>query len=617
MVNPSCYRPREPMAPPTASATEPDDAGPVGPTVARPRRRGRRRRWWLGAILVVLVAWAAVVAVDLLRAEHHLGRGVAFADQARSQLSTATLADGSLQGEAVAARGEFAAAHEDVSGPWFTALRWVPILGTQVRSVSALSGAAETVAGAGAQALQSLHGVLLAPRATGAQRVEDMRRLAGTLSTLSERLHGVRFGPSRGVIGPLAAKRTTLATDVGRIEQPLTKAVGATSALARVLPGPGTYLMVATNNAEMRAGSGMMLEVGTLDVHDGKFTMGRFQPTGNLIDRATKLEPTGDLAARWGWLDPTVDFRELLSSPQFPANAQLAARMWQERTGQHVDGVVTVDVVALQELLGATGPVSVGGTTYNASTVTQQLLVNQYAGISETDTAADLARQRQQAALAAAVFSTVDQGAKSLTTLASAFDQAVDGRHVMVWAADAATERDWSAAGAGGAVDGDDLLLALLNQGANKLDPYQHVTAKATTTATSGATDVTVQVTVTNTAPHTLTGLAAGGGAGAPPARQYTGAVTLDVPASARRLGASGGRLEAAGADGDAQVMAVRTAVPDGATRTVTFRFAVPTGTGALTVLPSARAPASAWTWDAPGRPATRFDDDTAHTVPL
>ena len=38
-------------------------------------------------------------------------------------------------------------------------------------------------------------------------------------------------------------------------------------------------------------------------------------------------------------------------------NGPLAARMWQSVTGQHVDGVLAVDVDTLQQFLQVTGPV--------------------------------------------------------------------------------------------------------------------------------------------------------------------------------------------------------------------------------------------------------------------
>ncbi len=82
------------------------------------------------------------------------------------------------------------------------------------------------------------------------------------------------------------------------------------------------------------------------------------QPTVDIPVPAGKVTPTGDLAARWGWLKPGQDWRNLGLTPQFDVNGPLAAQMWEAETGQHVDGVLAVDVEALHQLLEVTGPVT-------------------------------------------------------------------------------------------------------------------------------------------------------------------------------------------------------------------------------------------------------------------
>ena len=69
--------------------------------------------------------------------------------------------------------------------------------------------------------------------------------------------------------------------------------------------------------------------------------------------------------------------------------------MWQAETGQHVDGVMAVDVVALTQLLAVTGPVTLpDGKVINSSNAEQFLLHDQYNGLSYTGTNAAEARAR-------------------------------------------------------------------------------------------------------------------------------------------------------------------------------------------------------------------------------
>jgi hypothetical protein len=288
--------------------------------------------------------------------------------------------------------------------------------------------------------------------------------------------------------------------------------------------------------------------------------------------------------------------------------------MWQERTGTRVDGVVTIDVAAVQDLLGVTGPITVEGTSYTQANVVNELLIGQYAGLGQQSAAND-ARHEKLAALAGAVFTAIDTGSAPLTDLAAAFDQAVDGRHLMVWSSAKTVEAGWSAAGAGGEVSGNDLLVSVLNQGGNKLDPYQKVTSALTTSGRGRQTVVETRVTVDNEAPSSLGSYAAGGGPGQPPPGTYTGAVSLDFPSSAGDVETTGGKLEAAGPDGTSQVVAIAIQVPAGQSRTVTIRFVLNGASGALTVAPSARLPATTWSFSGGTGPTTSFDDTTAHTV--
>lgn len=564
-------------------------------------------------MLVALGVWGAIIAVHLQRADRGLRAGIAAAQRARGELSATDLTANTAAADLAAASRSFAAAHAEVASAWLAPLHLVPIVSTQIRSVEDLSGAAHVVTASGTAALATVHGILTAPRATPAARATQVRALAAAVAALAANVNRVSLGPDRGLIGTLVTKRDTFAADLVTLQRGLLRADGATAALADLLTGPRTYLIAATNNAEMRAGSGMILQAGSLTGHDGALKLGPVDPTSLLVVGATPVQASGDLAALWGFEHPTLDFRDLLLSPQFPPNAALAAQMWQHRTGQHVDGVVTVDIAALADLLGVTGPVTVGGTTFTAANATQQLLITQYTDLGTAQ--ANAARHEELGELAGRVFAAALDSRTSISALATAFDTAVNGRHLQVWADTPSIENDWTAAGVGGAVGGDDILLSLLNQGANKLDPYQQVRARMTAAPTTGGTEVTVAVTVDNTTPSTLVGYPAGGAAGDPPARQYTGAVALDVPLAAGAVTSSGGPLEASGADYGATVRAVAIAVPSGQSRTVTFGFRLAGSSGQLSVVPSARLPATSWTWVPPSGPAEQFSDSTGRTL--
>ncbi len=568
----------------------------------------------MAAVVVVIGAWAAVVAVQLVRADHQLRLGTATAEAVRSELSTADLTSSVASTNLRAAADEFRAAHGEVSGTLFSPLGVLPIVGTQVHSVADLSSAAATVTGAGAGALDTARALFLAPHHTPVQRTRVAGRMATALASLDSTLSKVDLGPVKGLILTLADKRDTFAADLAKVRAVVAKADGASAALAALLRGPSTELVAATNNAEMRDGSGMILQTGSLSVRNGRFTVGAFRSVGVLADAASTIRPPAGIQRVWGFLRPATDFRALLLSPQVPANDALAAQMWKARTGQAVDGVVTVDVAALADLLDVTGPVTVGTTTYTSGSVTAELLVDQYAGL--TGGGANAARRDQLGRLAAAVVGRLQQGGYSLSAMVTALDQAVNGRHLTVWSADPTVEAEWAAAGASGQVGGDSLLLGLLNLGGDKLDPYQKVTAALTTAHAGGKTDVTVSVRDTNATPSSVTGYAAGGGPTLGPPRTYTGAITLSFPLTASSVRTTGGPVLTGGRDGSSDQLAVKVRIAPGSSATVTFRFVLPDRAGSFAVLPSARLPATTWTVSRPGSVFPGFTDDTTHHVP-
>ena len=118
--------------------------------------------------------------------------------------------------------------------------------------------------------------------------------------------------------------------------------------------------------------------------------------------------------------------------------------MWAARTGQQVDGVLAIDVAGLRQIMTATGPVQVGGTTVDAANVEQYLLHDQYAGLSDNATG-DAAREDALGCIADDVLRQLQGQSTDLRSLASAVSGAVAGRHLMVWSSDPAAQAAWVA----------------------------------------------------------------------------------------------------------------------------------------------------------------------------
>jgi hypothetical protein len=555
---------------------------------------------------VLVLVWVGVCALHLLHAANDLRSGVAAVNRARGEATATDLANDVPAGDIDTAYTDFSAAHNDVRSVWVAPLRILPFIGRQVRSVDALSGSARTVTAAGREALSQAHALLQAPHQTPAERTTVVSRLASTVATFGQQISHLDLGPSKGLLSELASKRATFVTDLDKLQAGVHQATGATAALADLLQGPRTYLVLAANNAEMRDGSGMFLEAGTISTADGKLTLGTFTPTSELALPAPLVNVTGDLAARWGFQHPNMEWRNLALSPQFDLNASLAAQMWEAQMHQHVDGVIAVDIGALQDILTVVGPVSSGGFSVNADDVEKVLLHDQYVGIGPSDPNYSQ-RHEELGVLASAAFDALQQPGIALPRLATELSQAVDGRHLLMWAADPTIESDWVAAQASGRLGSDDVLLGVINQSGNKLDPYLGVTSRLTEQPQGADTAVTVAVTIRNNPPSTTASYIDGGASY--PAGTYVTTVALDIPKAAGDATVSG-PLVAAGSDGTSTVLAVHEELAAYQQTTVTFHFVLAGHHGRLRIDPSARIPPTQWT--ALGQ---QFTDEDAHTI--
>ncbi len=548
-------------------------------------------------ILLVLLAWSAVLAARTWSAYRHDQQGLAQLDAVRANLDPGQVTAASTQRSLETAEAAFDAARADLSSPLFAPVTLVPVIGRQFRSVRALSTAAGQVSAIGAGFLGDVHQVLDLPHSAGPERIASLERLSALSLSSARQLSGIDTGPGNALVSPLASKHEEFVSQLDDARTRLADAAAVSAVTATILQGPQTYLVLAANNAEMRAGSGAFLDIGVATTAVGSVQLGDLGPSGALTLPAGEVTATGDLERNWGWLLPGVDFRNLGVTPQFDVTAPLAARMWQAATGQHVDGVLAIDVAGLQQILSATGPVEVAGQTIGADNVEQYLLHDQYTGLTDS-TLGIVDRQDQLGALASAVLRQLQGESTDLRSLASAVTGAVAGRHLMLWSTSPTAQAAWVASGVSGTIAPDSLAVTVLNRGGNKLDQYLPVSVGVGTQPSGTGTEVTVTTKLENQTPDGQSQVIAGPYPGLPVSYgEYTGIIAENLPAAASDITLTGaGPLSAKGGEGPTWLIAAPFTVTQGATRTVVVRFHLPGAHGSMTVMPSARIPAEQWT---------------------
>ena len=581
----------------------------------RTRRRSRRFRIIVGLAIGIFVAWIAAGAVVTFMGLRDASRAMRDLQQAKAELSASAVDTAAPEAALRQAQQEFSDASGLLDSPILTPGVVVPVVGRQITSVRDLAHAASRVSGIGVSAVSELRAVLDAPHTSGPARVTALRRLSSLASTTYKQLAGVNPGPSGGLLSPLASRYNQFVSQVQQVKTRLEHASVVAGSLDQILEGPSRYLLLVANNAEMRAGSGMFLQAGTVSFTDGHVTLGTLVDTGSIEVPKGAVPIGGDLAARWGWLEPSQDWRNLGLTPNFDEVGPVAVSMWQAVKHQHVDGVISIDVEALQQLLQVTGPVTLpGGTVVSSSGVVQLLMHDEYEHVSFSSPEAQVQRESLLGSLAKATLQAVQDRSLNLKTLASAMSTATSGRHILMWSSQSSAENAWVAGGVAGQLTNDSVMAAVVSRSGTKLDQYLSVNSDLTISTVSGTSHATLAVTLKNGTPPGQSPYIAG-----PYPHlgtvygEYVGFLAFNLPADANSrfyaTGASGATV-AWGAEGPVWLLAVPVDVKAGRSETVTLHFVMPGSHGSMTVQPSARIPPESWSFR-----GKDFTDAEASTV--
>jgi hypothetical protein len=334
----------------------------------------------------------------------------------------------------------------------------------------------------------------------------------GNLGTLFSSIRAQLITADRagnGLWSPLGTYRKKFDREDVRAVHLLNEGENATQFALEFLgaDGPGNYLVMGENNAEMRD-EGSTLSYSLINTRNGEIT----ESTGGTVNN---IEPTAPVPgvkipagteARFGYLDPSETWQSTNATANFSFSGKDMQYMFAYTAGTDVDGVIGIDVVALQALLGLTGPVSVPGiaepvTAQNASYV---LLDQLYQGLPPGSSQGP--RREELAAVASAVFHQLGVGKVDVVALARTLATEASERHLQIWDEVPQYEQTIIQLGASGNIDTDDptrtLHVAVENATATKLDYFVDVAISDTVTISAdGSATVKTAVTLTNHAP--------------------------------------------------------------------------------------------------------------------
>lgn len=427
----------------------------------RARRRRNLRRVLVGCAvaLLVVVALGAWLAVDAKRAADALqaARGDVQDLQEQVRAGDSDAADKTL----VQLQAHSSTAALATSGPLWTLAGSLPWIG---QNVDAVQTVAQAVDGLAQHALPSLMqaSTLVDPGAlapvNGRVDLAPLQEAAPAIAAADEAVQVTAEQlddlDTSSLLPFVAEPVETLRDQVADVAVTTATASRAAQLVPAMLgaAGPRNYLVLVQNNAEQRATGGIPGSVLHLRADAGAVTVEAERSGGSLGGLAEPVLPLTD--AEQSLFGPLLgaDMRDVTFTPDFPRSGALAKAIWEQEVGGTVDGVLSVDPVALGLVLDATGPVELSdGTTLTGDDAAQRLLNQVYL---------DLENPQDQDAFfsdtSRSVFAAVVGGQGDAPAVMDALAEAARQGRFMVWSADEGEQELLAPTVLGGALRGVD-----------------------------------------------------------------------------------------------------------------------------------------------------------------
>ena len=352
---------------------------PASDTDTIPRARTRP----IGRVLLIIAAVALIVTgIEGVRAYQTMrdvrdARLLLKTGQARieSKRLDATDTDLSL------ARGEFSRAGDHFAAvssrldhdPLVIVGRHLPLIGGQLNAASSFASIGEDASAIGVEGVDAASAFDTARKQGNGTLPEKtqqiftdvepfMQEIAQRLTTV-DRARADLGG--RSLLPPLRGAVTELDQRRARLQEFLDTYQRSRDFAPEFLgfDGTKTYLILAQNNTEMLPTGGLVTVVGTMRLNRGTIEKMEFHDAVQfgedwIARTGAYVEPPQPLKQ---YLLKDTSWNLLVSTwaADFPTSARSAARFYELEGGEHVDGVIGINLTTLERLLDVTGPVDI------------------------------------------------------------------------------------------------------------------------------------------------------------------------------------------------------------------------------------------------------------------
>lgn len=428
---------------------------PAGGSSVPPKRRGKTP-FIVAGIIVALVGVLVGIGAAALFSAKELKVQASEVLTCVDSLSESVKAQdfGAAAGDAQQIANLSGDMMDKLSSPLWTAVSFVPVVGHDITSARTVVGSLNGVASdvlvpvIDAIAANPMSELISSDKAID---IDAVGQLFGALGDVAEPMQ--KCTEAIEAVPPFHI--SMLEEKMGPVREKLVKANDLVQKAADLAPlatailgadGDRAYLVAAQNSAEIRASGGFPGSMGVLRIQAGQIVLDDFSKVYDVLsdDTAPSLGITDEEKSLFGYYMDVP--RDAGMDPDFTRVAEIWAVAYEEKTGTHVDGVLSVTPSVVQSLLGIAGPITLGDGTMldgsNAAKVLQHDLYWNYlskgrlssenAEYSDTlfAQAADLAFDQ--------FFSGLDSA--KLVKFLDLMSRCMENRSVMFWLADSSEQ---------------------------------------------------------------------------------------------------------------------------------------------------------------------------------
>jgi hypothetical protein len=440
------------------------------------------RRWVVSAcaaVALLAVALTAIAGVSVLRARSPIETGLQ---------ATETGLHAAERGDQGVARAHFATAGEDFAAAshdlaWARGGELVPGVAQQVRAmrIAAAIGVDLARTAFGTAENGNIDALRVSDGTFPVKALENLEPvLAGDIASLQSALRQTGPFHSPWLVSPLKAKLDSEVRKLVRGEHDATTALLATRSVPGMLgaDGPRRYLVLFENPAESRASGGVIGDFAEVTAVDGRLSLVKVGSVGELDSSGNPagkhLMGPEDYLARYSQFEPEDYWENVPMSPDFPSVGEVAANLYPECGGTKVNGVISLDPVAMADFLAAIGPITAPQwpIPVDADNAVAILANEEFVHFSADNS---LRIEFVQALIKSLWHDLVTGKLPSLPTLANDLLPALRGGHLLLYSETPLAERFFEAVHVAGSmppVHGDFVGVVTQNAEGNKIDWY-------------------------------------------------------------------------------------------------------------------------------------------------